>query len=91
MRPTPVNASLAQPHSPLILFGAGASYGSDTSDTPPLGASLFAALQQFNPDAWGAIKGAAGEVFRSDFEEGMRQLGEANSHALPPLQRANRH
>ncbi len=25
----------------IILFGAGASYSSDTSDTPPLGTKLF--------------------------------------------------
>lgn len=69
----------------LIIFGAGASFGSDTSNTPPLGSDLFRALQQFNPDGWGKIDGELANSFKSDFEGAMTSV---NSHALPPLQRA---
>ena len=69
----------------VFLFGAGASYGSDTQGTPPLGADLFEELRRFNPDAWGSISGDLAERFRSDFEEGMKSVP---SRALAPLQRA---
>lgn len=69
----------------LIIFGAGASYGSDTSDTPPLGSTLFAELQRFDPVGWGCIDRAIAEIFADDFELGMTKV---NPHALPILQRA---
>ncbi len=69
----------------IIIFGAGASFGSDTSNTPPLGSDLFSALQQFNPDGWGKIDGELADSFQSDFEGAMTSV---NPHALPPLQRA---
>lgn len=72
----------------VILFGAGASYGSDTSGTPPLGAQLFHALRAFNPDGWGGVPSEIAMVFQRDFEEGMKQLSTVNSHAMPILQRA---
>ena len=71
-----------------ILFGAGASYGSDAVGTPPLGAQLFDALADFNPAGWGALPAALGSQFRADFEGGMIQLSESHPHGLPPLQRA---
>ncbi len=74
--------------SSLILFGAGASYGSDTSSTPPLGADLFDQLARFNPDGWGKIAPDLAVTFRADFERGMTGLADQNPHALPPLQRA---
>ncbi len=72
----------------VLLFGAGASYGSDTSGTPPLGDGLFEALRQFNPGGWGALPQTLASQFRSDFEAGMVELSRLNSHAMPPLQRA---
>ena len=40
----------------LIIFGAGASYGSDTGGLiPPLGAQLFDELARYNPNGWGSI------------------------------------
>lgn len=69
----------------VFLFGAGASYGSDTQDTPPLVARLFDNLQRFNPDGWGAISGDLAVAFRNDFEEAMKSV---TPHALAPLQRA---
>jgi hypothetical protein len=71
-----------------FLFGAGASYGSDTRGTPPLGDDLFDALQAFNPDGWGALSPDLANAFHGDFEAGMRHLSELHSHAMPPLQRA---
>ncbi len=72
----------------LILFGAGASFGSEPSGMPPLGAGLFEALRQFNPGGWGKIVDPLSKVFRADFEAGMVELSKIQPHALPPLQRA---
>ena len=57
----------------LILFGAGASYGSDSLGMPPLGADLFDELQRFNPPGWGSLPSNMSNVFRNDFEEGMKK------------------
>lgn len=74
--------------SAVILFGAGASAGSDDSGTPPLGTALFDALCRFNPPRWGSIPPALADQFRRDFEKGMAALSHSNPHAMPPLQRA---
>ncbi|NIM06320.1 MAG: hypothetical protein GTO55_08005 [Armatimonadetes bacterium] len=74
--------------SNLILFGAGASFGSDTQNTPPLGSDLFDALQRYDPPGWGQIPSELAQEFANDFEVGMTKLAEANSHAMPILQRA---
>ena len=58
----------------LIVFGAGASYGSDINSTPPLGSSLFNELQKFNPKCWGAIDGNIADIFVEDFELGMTEM-----------------
>lgn len=72
----------------LLLFGAGASYGSDNSGTPPIGANLFEALRAFNPLGWGQLPSPLASVFHRDFEHGMAELAQTNSHAMPVLQRA---
>ena len=72
----------------LIFFGAGASFGSEPSGMPPLGAALFDSLRQFNPDGWGKIIDPLAKKFRADFEAGMVELSTSQPHALPPLQRA---
>ena len=69
----------------LVLFGAGASFGSDTAKTPPLGSGLFDALVRFNPDGWGQVDSRLAEEFRRDFELAIQQV---NPTALAPLQRA---
>jgi hypothetical protein len=74
--------------SAVVLFGAGASAGSDYAGTPPLGAELFDALRRFNPPGWGAIPEDLAARFRRDFERGMEALSNTNPHAMPPLQRA---
>lgn len=71
--------------SPVFLFGAGASYGSDTASTPPLGADLFNALVRFNSDGWGALPSSLQSSFNADFEQAMRSLP---PHTIAPLQRA---
>lgn len=64
----------------LILFGAGASYGSDSANTPPLGSDLFSELSRFNLPGWGALPGGLVKVFKADFEKGMVQVAESNPH-----------
>lgn len=71
----------------LILFGAGASFGSDNLSTPPLGADLFHDLAKFNPSGWGAIQGEFRELFEDDFEKGMKSFASKNPFKLPGLQR----
>ncbi len=72
----------------VILFGAGASYGSDNMGIPPLGPNLFDALVSFNESGWGQIPSDLADNFRGDFEEGMRILSKSHPHSMPPLQRA---
>jgi hypothetical protein len=72
----------------LLLLGAGASFGSDTIGTPPLGAQLFEALCLFNPPGWGALPPQFAPRFRADFEGAMAEFGEAHPHSVAPLQRA---
>ena len=72
----------------LILFGAGASHGSDRSNTPPLGSSLFAELRCFDPPGWGQIPAELSKAFACDFEAGMARLAEVDPHSMPIRQRA---
>lgn len=74
----------------IIIFGAGASFGSGEVNprVPPMGNDLFSALQHLYPPTWGQITGGLASSFRSDFEKGMQELADTNSHAMPPLQRA---
>ena len=70
--------------SALLLFGAGASFGSDTAGTPPLGRKLLPALQRFDPDSWGSLPNASLAHFATDFEMGMSRLP---ADIVPVLQR----
>jgi len=74
----------------LILFGAGASFGSDDDgDTPPLGESLFDALCTFNSEGWGAVPQQFADLFRADFEQGMHEFTKAHGgQDVDILQRA---
>lgn len=69
----------------VILFGAGASYGSDNSGIPPLGNNLFSELARFNPHGWGALPSEFRKVFNNDFEQGMLTLASERPHDLPIL------
>ena len=68
----------------LIIFGAGASYGSDTTGTPSLTKDLFDQLSLFNSNGWGKIYGELADSFRQDFELAMKKV---NTHLLTLLQR----
>jgi len=58
----------------IILFGAGASYGSDNIGTPPLVNNLFNELTKFNPQGWGRLSNNYSFDFQNDFEQGMIKI-----------------
>jgi hypothetical protein len=61
----------------VILFGAGASKGSEQGVTvPPLGGELFDQLANWAPNSWGALRNPWPSRFRQDFEQAMAQLME---------------
>lgn len=70
----------------LVLFGAGASFGSGDVQprTPPLGADLFTALQKLYP-TWRSIPENAAVAFSEDFEGGMHRVIEHYGFAIGPL------
>jgi hypothetical protein len=72
----------------IILFGAGASFGSDTSDVPPLATTLLEKMANFNPPGWGALSDEYKLSFNKDFEQGMIKVANERPHDLPILQRA---
>ncbi len=72
----------------MIVFGAGASFGSDSSNVPPLGTALFDELVSSCPNTWGKIKSGLARLLKDDFERGMEQLSNQNPHSMAPLQRA---
>ena len=71
----------------VILFGAGASYGSEHvfPNPPPLGGQLFNVLRRDSPLDWGTITGSLRDEFEVSFERGMGALLASGSHALPVL------
>lgn len=81
----------------LIIFGAGASHGSEDVNfwdgsalikkVPALGCDLFDDLQRFDPKGWGMIDGKLAAEFNKDFEKGMQFLSNGDSFQMPPLQR----
>ena len=77
------------PHN-LILFGAGASHGSDTCGTPPLMGGLFHELKRFDPGGWGAIGGELARRFgqADEFEPAMNELLKLDYSRAVVLQRA---
>lgn len=74
----------------LLFLGAGASYGSesDKSIVPPLGSHLFNELLKFDNNIWGKLSNEIANLFREDFEAGMRRIAAINPHALTSLQRS---
>jgi hypothetical protein len=68
------------PRGPMnaILFGAGASYGSelDTKTCPPVMDKLFTSLAHSFPDVWGKLPAPYPQQFTDNFEEAMAKLGE---------------
>lgn len=72
----------------LVLFGAGASYGSPgiVPCSPPLGSGLYRALRRAFPETWGACSASLAELFEEHFETGMRALAHLYPKAKQPLQ-----
>lgn len=67
----------------VIFFGAGASYGSDEMNTPPLGPNLFNALALWSPKGWGALPDPWPARFAANFEDAMAALIAAGIFAAP--------
>jgi hypothetical protein len=71
----------------VILFGAGASFGSE-ANMPPLGSKLFMELFNFDSNYWGNVPYKYKAIFDNDFEEGMKRLIKDTPELVPYLQRA---
>lgn len=68
----------------LIIFGAGASYGSDPDhNTPPLGKNLLEALEMFDPLTWGSLSSVWKGKFREEFESAMKEFIDSGLFAAP--------
>ena len=72
----------------LILFGAGASFGSQNDSTPPLSSSLFTKLVEKYQNSWGQIDRETASVFQDDFEKGMEKIAKDESAMLTELQKS---
>lgn len=77
----------------LILFGAGASFGSGAVNPkpPPLSAGLFDELRAAYPAAWGQVPQQKRSSFVPNFEPGMKEIFESGSHDSTALLRALAH
>lgn len=72
----------------VILFGAGASYGSDKDiPLPVLGNYLFDVLYKMQPKIFSKIADETKQILQQDFEQGIKILSEENPHILPDIQR----
>lgn len=73
----------------LLLFGAGASHGSEHTRPycPPVGEALFEDLHKLYPQAWGALPSDLRAKFVPNFETGMGELWESRPHDVPTLLR----
>jgi hypothetical protein len=72
----------------VILFGAGASYGSDQGiPLPVLGNDLFDVLSEMQPNVFSQIVDETKQILKQDFELGIKILSEENPHILPDIQR----
>lgn len=80
-------ATFADYATRIILFGAGASYGSGAvvPRRPPLGDDLFDVLASEFPQSWGALPGPIRKKFAKTFEVGMAALLATRSHAVAPM------
>jgi hypothetical protein len=73
----------------IVLFGAGASYGSGEiiPEPPSLGNKLFTKLASLFPNTWGALPERLNQSFERDFELGMEEMwnSETFSQFIPDL------
>ena len=71
----------------LIIFGAGASFGSE-DNMPPLGKSLFDELVKLSPNGWGQIDKEMALALQNNFEDGMKKLLEKCPEILSKAQKS---
>jgi hypothetical protein len=73
----------------IVLFGAGASYGSGDviPYPPPLGKELYNKLKFDYPHTWGKLPEKVDEKFTENFEVGMQLIWEAYPNDVPQLMR----
>ncbi len=88
MSTTSPSAALSPAHRPtpfVVLFGAGASFGSEAAGVrrPPLGAHLFEELCAYAPSTWGSLSDPWPDDFGSDFEPAMRRLVDSETSCGP--------
>jgi len=71
----------------VILFGAGASFGSPAvlPVPPPLGADLYGVLAKAFPDSWGGVSDELQLKFEDHFETGMGALWDMYPAAVSSL------
>ncbi len=71
----------------VILFGAGASFGSGQVNPcpPPLGNNLYKDLKRIYPLTWGSFDSSLQSIFVKNFEDGMGYLIEHNNASIPLL------
>ena len=74
--------------SNMIIFGAGASHGSDIFNVPPLASGLIEELISFQPHTWGKIQPSLISLLKQDFEKGMIKLSQENPHSIATLHRS---
>jgi len=72
--------------SNLIIFGAGASFGSEKSNMPTMGNNLYDELATFNPPGWGSLPQNLVAILKQDFEKGMEELSNNHNHVLTQSQ-----
>lgn len=65
----------------IILFGAGASFGSiDVIPyAPPLGGQLYNELRSRFTGTWGSLPSGLDQLFSNSFEDGMKAIWDSNN------------
>lgn len=81
------NTNSAYGKKKLIIFGAGASFGSE-KNMPPLGKDLFHDLQKAGPNSWGAFDRSLSDRFEDDFESALDYVKEKNTVSLIGIQKS---
>ena len=71
----------------LIIFGAGASFGSQNYNAPPVGNNLFDELVKVSPNGWGGLDKQLSQVFQNDFEDGMSKIEKKSHQTLIRMQK----
>ena len=79
-----------KPNKPrIVLFGAGASFGSGHvyPEPTPLGNKLYDELKRCYPTSWGKLPQAVKKKFQDGFESGMQEIWDKYSPNIPLLMR----